>query len=211
MWPRSDVSIPNEAPIYPIHPSAVLFSLLAFPSWILCVAPIICHFSKPNIAAGSLVLWITLNNFFDSINPMIWSRDNIEEWWDGKIWCDIQVRIQVASTVSIAACTVMIVRKLAKVMDTRNITMSTGNTEIKENILEIMWCWAYPMVMIIVYYVVQPGRYMLIGIVGCISEFDESWPSMVLSFMWAPITMLVAACYASKCSTSNQQDSMTTC
>lgn len=157
----------------------------------------IWHFSQRNVAAGSLILWIVLNNVFNSINPLIWPRDDIFDWWDGNVWCDINVRIQIGGTVGLAACTAMIVRKLAKVMDTSNITISSSRkSKAKEALLEIFWCWVYPLIMILVYYVVQPVRYLLFGIVGCISGFDTSWPSMVLSFMWGPITMLVAAFYA---------------
>jgi pheromone a factor receptor len=52
--------------------------------------------------------------------------------------------------------------------------------------------------MILLYYIVQPARYMIYGIVGCISIFDATWPSIVLSYMWAPITTIVAGIYACK-------------
>lgn len=189
----------GAAAIAPLYPQAILLPVLCFPAWLLCIPPMIWHFSQQNIAAGSLILWIVMNNFFNSINPLIWPRDNIMDWWDGNVWCDINVRIQIGGIVGLAASTAMIVRKLAKVMDTRNITVSSSrNSKIKERILEVVWCWVYPLVMIIVYYVVQPVRYLLYGIVGCISGFHTSWPSMVLSFMWGPITILVAAYYASK-------------
>ena len=138
-------------------------------------------------------------NFFNSINPLIWPRDNLDQWWDGNVWCDINVRIQVGAIVGTTASITMIVRKLAKVMDTRNITVSSSrNSKLKELALDIVWCWVYPLVFIVLYYVVQPARYMIFGITGCMSVYDISWPSIVLSFMWAPITTLVAACYASK-------------
>lgn len=192
-----EFSTPSATPIPPLYPQAIILPVLSFPAWLLCIPPMVWHFSQRNIAAGSLVLWIVLHNFFNSINPLIWPRDNIQDWWDGSVWCDINVRIQVGGTVGLAASTAMIVRKLAKVMDTSNITVSSSRrSKTKEALLEIMWCWVYPLIMIVVYYVVQPVRYLLYGIVGCISAFDTSWPSMVLSFMWAPITMLVAAYYA---------------
>ncbi|CAO2649607.1 Nn.00g069920.m01.CDS01 [Neocucurbitaria sp. VM-36] len=185
------------APIAPLYAQAIVLPILGFLAWILCIPPMVWHFSQRNIAAGSLILWIVMNNFFVSVNSLIWPRDNLLEWWDGNVWCDINVRIQIGGTVGLAASTAMIVRKLAKVMDTRNITVSSSrNSRIKEKLLEVLWCWVYPLVIITVYYVVQPVRYLLYGIVGCVSGFHTSWPSMVLSFMWGPITMLVATYYA---------------
>jgi pheromone a factor receptor len=188
------------------YPQAVLLPILAFPSWILCIPPLLWHFRQSNIAAGSLILWVVLINFFNSINPLIWPRDNLPEWWDGKGWCDINVRIQVGAVVGTTASAAMIVRKLAKVMDTSNITVSLSRqSKIKEKVLEVVWCWVYPLVLIIVYYVVQPARYFIYGISGCLSTFDPTWPSVVLIIMWAPITTLVAACYAGKSCTPPSQ------
>jgi pheromone a factor receptor len=93
----------------------------------------------------------------------------------------------------------MIVRKLAKVMDTRNITVtSSRDSKLKEKLLDILWCWVYPLVLILVYYVVQPIRYFIYGITGCWSAYESSWPSILLGYMWAPITIVVATVYTGK-------------
>jgi pheromone a factor receptor len=181
----------------PLSSQAVLFPIIAFPSWILCIPPLFWHFQQSNVASSSLILWVMLVNFFNSINPLIWPRDNVDQWWDGQVWCDINVRIQIGIIVGTTASAAMIVRKLAKVMDTRNITVSTSReSKVKEKMWEILWCWVYPLVLILVYYVIQPARYLIRGIVGCIAAIDPSWPSIVLSIMWAPITTLVATYYA---------------
>jgi pheromone a factor receptor len=188
---------PDAGPIAPFSYQAILFSIFSFAAWILCLPPMVWHSQQGNIAAGSLMAWIVFNNFFNSVNSLIWPRDNLLEWWDGNVWCDIHVRLQVGSTVGLAACTAMVTRKLALVMDTRNITVSSsGRSKVKEKVWEVVWCWGYPLLIIIVYYVVQPVRYMIYGIVGCKSAHDTSWPSIVLSFMWGPITMVFAAYWA---------------
>ncbi|KAL5121752.1 hypothetical protein ACEQ8H_000439 [Pleosporales sp. CAS-2024a] len=181
----------------PIYTQAILLPILAFPSWILCILPLVWHFRQGNIAAGSLILWLILINLANSINPLIWPRDNMTEWWDGYVWCDIHARIQVGCVVGTTASAAMIVRKLAKVMDTRNITVSSSrDSRMKEKVLDILWCWIYPLVIILLYYIVQPVRYVIYGITGCLAAFDPSWPSVVVSFMWGPMTILVAAGYA---------------
>ncbi|CAG5188786.1 uncharacterized protein ALTATR162_LOCUS12032 [Alternaria atra] len=181
----------------PLFPSAIIFPAFAFPAWVLCMAPMIWHFRQANIAAGSLILWIALHNFFNSVNALIWPRDNVLEWWDGPIWCDIHVRIQVGSYVGMTASVAMVIRKLAIVMDTRNMTVSTSrNSKIKAKIWEVVWCWVVPGFFIALYYVVQPVRYMIYGIVGCLSAHDSSWPSVVLGFMWPTIGMLFASYWA---------------
>lgn len=184
---------------YPLYPTAVALPILAFPAWILCIPPMVWHFLQRNIAAGSLILWMSFLNFFTFINALIWPRDNVNDWWEGGVLCDIQARIQVGAVVALTSCTALIARRLAKVMDTRNITVSKSrNSNIKEKALEIVCCWVYPFVMMAVYYVVQPARYFIFGISGCVAAFDTSWPSIVLVWMWGPITTFVAAYYAGK-------------
>ncbi|KAH8733203.1 pheromone A receptor-domain-containing protein [Phaeosphaeriaceae sp. PMI808] len=179
------------------YPQAAVLSTFAFLSWILCIGPLVWHFGQGNIAAGSIILWVILNNFFNAINPLIWPHDNLDQWWNGNFWCDIHVRVQVGSIVGITMSAVMILRKLTKVMDTRNITVSSSrNSKLKEKALDIIWCWIFPLFMIIIYYIVQPARYLIYGIIGCRSAFDTSWLSVLLNLMWAPITAFVATGYA---------------
>jgi pheromone a factor receptor len=180
-----------------IYSTAIIFSVLSWLSWLLCIAPLIWHFSQRNVAAGSLVLWIILTNFSLGINPMIWPRDNVEEWWNGVVWCDINVRIQVGAQGGLGASMVMILRRLAKVMDTRNITVVPNrSSRIKGQLVELVWCWGYPLILVLLYIPVQSVRYNIWGIEGCISAYRPTWQSLVLSAMWAPITMTVAVYYA---------------
>lgn len=159
----------------------------------------IWHFSQRNIAAGSLILWMIVINFFNFINPLIWPRDNMEDWWDGEGLCDIQARIQVGAVVALPACAVIIARRLANVMDTNNITMIPSKRSILiERLLEIGCCWVYPGILMITYYIVQPFRYFVFGISGCVAAYASSWPSLVVVWIWGCITILIAAFYAGK-------------
>jgi pheromone a factor receptor len=199
-----DIAYPQGPSIdAPISTQAILFPALAFPAWILCIPSMAWHFRQANVAAGSIILWLMLHNFFNSINALIWPRDNIPEWWDGRVWCDIHVRIQVGSYIGVAASASMITRKLARVMDTRNITVSSSRgSKTRERIWEIAWCWGAPLVLVIVYYVVQSARYFVFGIVGCLPAYDTSWPSLVVNIMWFPITTMFATYWSGKSSSS---------
>jgi pheromone a factor receptor len=187
------------AVIAPLGVQAIILPVVAFPSWIICLPPLAWQCRQGNVAAGSLILWVIMAPFFLSINALIWPRDNISDWWDGHLLCDIQARIQVGTVVGATASAAMILRKLAKVMDTNNMTVSSSrSTKLKEKALEIIWCWLFPLLLMLVYYIVQPVRYIIWGIIGCLAAYDTSWPSIVLSFMWGPLTTLVAAGYACK-------------
>ncbi|KAL1608368.1 hypothetical protein SLS60_003309 [Paraconiothyrium brasiliense] len=82
-------------------------------------------------------------------------------------------------------------------MDTRNITVAPSKRSILiEKILEIGFCWVYPAVLMVTYYIVQPFRYYIFGISGCTAVFDSSWPSLAIVWVWGCITTLVAAFYS---------------
>ncbi|KAF2112004.1 pheromone A receptor-domain-containing protein [Lophiotrema nucula] len=183
--------------MYPRYYTAILLPALAFPAVILDIPPLVWHMWQRNIAAWSLILWAMIVNFQNAINPLIWPRDNVADWWDGQGLCDIEVRIYLGAIVALPAATAMVMRKLARVMDTRNITVATSRkSRMKEGVLEIVWCWGFPAFQILTYYIVQPIRYFIFGISGCVVAYDTSWPSAVVSWMWGPITMLVSAGYA---------------
>ncbi|KAH7122602.1 pheromone A receptor-domain-containing protein [Dendryphion nanum] len=183
---------------YPLPLSAIIVPLLAFPAWVLCLPPLIWQYSQRNIAAWSLIVWIILGNFFVSINALIWPRGNLLEWWDGNVLCDIQVHFKVGESVALAACIAMIMRKLALVMDTRNITVAPSKSSVvREKVFEVVCCWGYPALLMALYYIVQTQRYIITQTSGCATIFDSSWPSIVLIIMWSTITICVAAYYAS--------------
>ncbi|KAF1933356.1 STE3-domain-containing protein [Didymella exigua CBS 183.55] len=180
-----------------IYPIAIFFSTLAWGSWLLCVAPLIWHATQRNVAAGSLMLWIILTNISLGINPLIWGHDDIAQWWDGKVWCDINVRIQIGAQVALGASIAMILRRLAKVMDTRNITVSLSrSSKLRGQLIEAGWCWGYPLVIILLYIPVQSARFNIWGIEGCISAYRPNMHSLFLVVIWMPVTMLAVFFYA---------------
>ena len=182
-----------------IYSTAILFSILAWFSWLLCIAPLVWHISQRNVAASSLVLWIILTNFPLGINAIIWGHDNVDDWWNGVVWCDINVRIQVGAQVSLGAAVAMILRRLAQVMDTRNITVAPSRgSKMRRHLVELAWCWGYPLVLILFYIPIQSVRYHIWGIEGCNSAYDPDWKSLVLNAMWVPITMCLVVYYAGK-------------
>ncbi|KAF2012661.1 STE3-domain-containing protein [Aaosphaeria arxii CBS 175.79] len=180
-----------------LPPNAIILPILAFPAWILCIPPLVWHFSQRNIAAWSLIAWSILGNFFNSINPLIWPRENILEWYGGAGLCDIEARVLVGYSVALAACVTMIIRKLANVMDTRNIVVAPSHgSRIREKVFEGLVCWGYPALLMLVYFIVQPIRYIIYQIGGCGPAYDASWVSIVLSLMWPLITIGFASYFA---------------
>lgn len=184
---------------YPYYPMASAVAGLAFTAFALCIPPFIWHFGQENIAVWSLILWLMILNFLQFINALIWSRDDIFDWYNGRGLCDVEVTLTTCSSVALAACCTMMMRKLARVMDTRNMTVTQSrSSKRREKLLEAFWCWGYPVIFQFVYRIIQNHRYYIYGITGCVAPQSESWVSVVLGTMWPAITICFAAFYAGK-------------
>ncbi|KAF1971895.1 hypothetical protein BU23DRAFT_645904 [Bimuria novae-zelandiae CBS 107.79] len=136
-----------------LYAQTVALPILAFPAWMLCIPPMVWQLSQRNIAVGSLILWMIILNFFNAINPLIWAQDNMSEWWDSAGLCDMEARIQMGAVVALPACAAVLARRLANVMNTRNVRLvPSKRSVIREIVLEIGMCWIYPAILMITYY-----------------------------------------------------------
>ena len=60
-----------------------------------------------------------------------------------------------------------------------------------------------PLLFIIFKFIVEPSRYVIVGVMGCQGTFDTSWPTIPLYFMWPPLLTLIAFAMIGKTSISD--------
>ena len=185
----------KSSPLIP--PAAVAVPLLALLALILDLPPIVWHIRNRNIAASSLVFWVIIINFINFINAIIWPTDNIETWWNGRVFCDIQVKLIVAAGIGSVGSIICVMRGLAKVLDTENTILAPSQGQKrKELIISLVLCVGLPVYMMPIQYIVQPTRYWITTVAGCTAPVDRSWPSIVLLTMWPTIFSVVAVYYS---------------
>ena len=185
--------------IFPITPAAVALPSLALITLLIDTPAFVWYIRNRNLAASSLVFWVLIANLMNLINPLIWPTDNISEWWYGYGLCDIEVKVQVAMWLGVVGSVVCIMRDLARVLDTDNTTLSLSPARRRrETAIQCLLCFGGPMYSMAIHYIVQPKRYYIFAISGCTTSFANSWPKLVLVFIWPPIICLVAAYYSSK-------------
>lgn len=180
-------------------PGAILLPVLAMLSIVLVLPPAAWHFKNRNVAACSLLFWITLANVFVFVNALIWPTDDISIWWNGVGLCDIEVKLTWAFSIGAAGALASIMRSLAGVMDVdRTVVRSTPAQKRRQVIIDLLWCFACPVYAMAVDYVVQSNRYYILTIAGCTPAIDSSWLSIVLIVIWAPIFCLIASYHCGK-------------
>ncbi|KAF2092569.1 fungal pheromone STE3G-protein-coupled receptor, partial [Rhizodiscina lignyota] len=181
----------------PLYPLAVILPILAIIAILLDLPPLIWHLRHRNVGAASLIIYLTVLNLVTFTNVLIWPRDNVTEWFQGAVFCDIEVRLYLMGALGGSAATICIFRELARVLDTNATVISTSKIEKRRKlVLELLLCYGAPLFFILVFYVVQAGRYAILGITGCVYVIADSWLSIVLTVMWFPIFDLIAAIYA---------------
>lgn len=183
----------------PLAVSAVLLPFLAFITVVIDTPPLVWHIQNRNLAAAGLVFWIILVNLMNTVNALIWPRDNIDQWWLGYGLCDVEIELMVGANLAGPGCVICIMRRLANVLDTDNTILSLSKSQRRKRLaLELTLCFGVALLMMPINYIIQPSRYAITSIAGCITTWSPSWPTIVLVFMWPLIFCVIAAYYAGK-------------
>jgi len=167
-------------------------------STVVALIPLAWHIRNKNTAAICLIVWITLFNFLSFSNAIIWggSEFDIYTAWDGKIFCDIEIKFFIASGAGIVSSIAAIARNLARVMSDKAPVIKTKRARRRELVQDLLLCLGLPVWMMVMHYFVQPSRYLLLATTGCTPTIGDSWPSIPLVLIWPPIVSLVSAYYA---------------
>ena len=164
---------------------------------LLVVPPMLWHFRNRNIGATVLVAWVILLLLFTSTNAVLWPNDNISNWYNGTGLCDVEVKIQVASQVAFPASLACVLRALAAVMDTDHATLvQTKAQRRRRYAVDLLWCVGFPLLQMLLHYLVQTRRYYLYGIAGCVPAVSTSVVTIFLLVVPPMIWTLVDSHYA---------------
>ena len=189
--------------VLPVAPAAVALPTLALVILIIDTPAFVWYIKARNLAASSLVFWILIANLMNFINPLIWPTDNVEDWWYGYGLCDIEAKLQIALWLGVVGSIVCIMRDLAHVLDTDSTTLSSSPAHRRRQIaITTLFCFGGPAYAVAVHFIVQPSRYFIFAISGCTASFVNSWPKLLLIFIWPPVLCVVAVYYSSKFRTS---------
>jgi pheromone a factor receptor len=143
-----------------------------------------------------LISWVFILNLLYFIDSIIWSSDNPNDWWDGKVYCDIDSRIKSAFPIGVPGATIGICRFLAAATNPDPSQQDLKHTQTRRNITDLFLGVVIPLINMPLKFIVSPKRYSVDGIVGCTGWTDNSWPSIVLYYVWSPILSLIASGYA---------------
>lgn len=178
-------------------PEAIALSVTALLSVLFCIPPLLWHTKNKNFPAVCLSCWLISQNIFNFINPFIWPTDDVNSWWEGAGYCDVQAKLITGAGVGIAGPLACIFRSLAKVLDTDRAALMPSKGEKRRTLaFDITFCVIIPLFVMGIHYIVQENRYFIFAIVGCMPSYVSSWPSTPVGYIWPPVVLTVAAVYA---------------
>ncbi len=188
----------NMNSTYPKSAEAILLSTFASLAIILLIVPFLWHWRLENVGACSLIFFISLGNFFTFINVIIWPTEDFDSWWNGAGLCDIEAKLKWPYVTGLACATLCITRNLANVLDVDRAEISPTRASKKRKVaVDLAICFTVPVLQIALHYIIQPNRYYITTIGGCEPSYDNSWPTIVIMFMWPLIFCLITCYYAS--------------
>ncbi len=175
--------------------AAIAVPVLICITLLIDIPPFVWHLKHTNLAAATLVFWVLVCNFFDGINALIWPTADMAHWWHGYVLCDIEVKLVGAWEAGIPGALLCIMRNLSLVLDTENsVLIPTQAMRRRQLAFDFIFSIGIPIYMICIHYVVQPLRYYIYQIAGCVASWDASWPAVVLMGMW-PLILCLGAMY----------------
>ena len=185
---------------YPLHSMAVVLPVLSGIAFILDLGPFIWHVRNGNIGSASLIFWLLVLLAVNFINPIIWPRDNTQDWWIGHGLCDLEIRLLLGASVGCPAAITCILNRLAEVLNTKKTVVTKGSDEERRQVIaELSLCFGLPAAVMIAYIAVHINRYDIFAITGCAWPIDASWVSIVLVLMWPLIFCVFSSYYSGKC------------
>lgn len=187
----------TDLPKAPTTAHAYILPIVSLLGIIVLIVPFIFHLRARNVGACALIGYLTIFNLMVFVNVILWPDNNFDEWWNGAGLCDVEVKISWPATVGITASTMAITRSLAIVLDVERVELNISRAQRRRKILvDLSICFAMPILIAALQYIVQNHRFTLVAIGGCTDNYSASWPTILIIWIWPLIFTLINVYYA---------------
>ncbi|RDL39384.1 uncharacterized protein BP5553_03724 [Venustampulla echinocandica] len=182
----------------PANPgNAIALPIFAALSIVAMILPLRDFYRKGNFAACSMIVAVTILNFYTLVNAILWPDDDWEHWWKGEGLCDLEVNTRAMMTTAMYCSMSCFTRNLAGVFNTDNHSFFHSSAMKRRKLMiDIIYCWFLPVLQIALVYTISLGRYSIFPVYGCYNGVDHSWPFVVFYLIPGPIFTLFTAYYA---------------
>ncbi|KAI0316931.1 pheromone A receptor-domain-containing protein [Amylostereum chailletii] len=184
-WPAALVVHSTMDPTYPLIP------IVNFVSAALVLLTILPRCMQHSWNAGLLMLasWVFIISILRAVNAIVWSN-SFEDL--APVFCDISTHLDVGGTVGVSASSLAITRRLYCIARLNTVRSPTERERWKSLIFDLSIGVGLPIIIMGLYYTVQPARYFIFEEYGCNPAVISSWLSILLLTSWTIIFPLIS-------------------
>lgn len=169
-------------------------ALLSFIAFVLLIPAFIWHSRCKNIPAMCLMFWLMFNNFTTFIGACIWSKENIDTVWDGKVYCDISIKLEAGSSSGKICAIATLAFNLFMVLRAKDPWFTSGSK--RRTFVNLAMCLLTPIFVMSTNYIIQLCRFLILRYRGCAVAYAASPISIALYSMWNIIWSVVALVFS---------------
>jgi pheromone a factor receptor len=158
---------------------------------ILSLVPLWWHLESWNVGTCMYMVWTALGCLVHFVDSIIWNGNAIN--W-APVWCDINIRIQIAVAVAWPACALCIVRRLYYIASPTTVTTTKADKR-REVIVDLLITVGLPVLQMVLQYVVAGHRFNIYEDFGCAPATWNTHLAYVLVWSWPVIIGLISATY----------------
>jgi len=186
-----------ELPQDNVYPTSVATAVTSGIACLLGIPPLIWHGKHRNLAAAYLIAIIMVNNLIIFVNAIIWHNDKISTWWLGLGYCDVVIKLVMATSTAVPSAVLCILKQLADVMNTDRMPVNaTQAQQRRTTIYGILLLVGIPCLTMLLHFITQSSRYFITGIGGCSATMSATWTSSVFIVLPPLLLALVDAWFA---------------
>ncbi|KAI0316926.1 pheromone A receptor-domain-containing protein [Amylostereum chailletii] len=143
-----------------------------------------------NVGTQLLGLWVVLESAITGAEAIVWSgtSDNLSP-----LWCDISSHLALASNIGVPACSLIITRRLYHIARMRTVEYPSRREKLRSLLSDLALGLGVPAVVMCLYYVVQPCRFIVVENYGCASSTVSSGVSLILLDSWGVVLPAISA------------------
>jgi pheromone a factor receptor len=154
--------------------------IFAVVSILVCIVPLCVLTRLGEFAATVFVADVILLNIFTLINASVWRNDDIDTWWDGSGYCDLQVFVLIPLECVYGACIFAIMRNLAQRLRLKRATELTLTERRRQMMYQALIIFPVPLVQLALTWFMLNNRYVVGTLVGCVGLYNYDWLTAIV-------------------------------
>lgn len=173
--------------------NGIAICILSVLTMTMALIPLSSFIKIRQVGPCSLIIISVLFSGFSAISTRVWSSEDHAQWYNGAGLCHIVTPLRQPLTVAFSFAMVLMPWKLIETLSSTNVAQPN------QVLRDILFVWGIPLCLVLPFqYFVMANVYSIIPGFGCVPEYDDSWLSLVIVYIWWPLLLTLTFFLSSK-------------